>query len=241
MHIGYIYKITNLVNGKIYIGKTMHEPPELRWKEHQHEMTKERVKNRPLYRALNKYGIKNFKFEVIEKVEGNLEDREEYYINYYRTYVGYKDCKGYNATLGGDGSPYLNLNEQDVVDYHVNIAEYIVGETAKHYNVDRSTIKKILKKHNIFWLSSGDIKKIELYLKRGAIMQVDPTNTYVVNMFPTLTEANRYFNKKYKNDVIAKACYMKKSHKAYGFYWYNEMELPDYIIKDERLYNNPYI
>lgn len=240
MHTGYIYKITNLINGKMYIGKTIHEPPELRWKEHKRERIKERVKNRPLYRALNKYGVENFSFEIIEKVEDNLEEKEKYYIEYYRTYVGYKDCKGYNGTLGGDGAPYLNLNEKEVIEYHVTTGEYCVGKTAEYFNVERGTIKKILKKYNIIWFSSIDIHKINLYLSQGAIIQVDPTNSYVINMFSSYNEANENLNKHLKNDGIFNACTKSNTHKAFGYYWYKEEDLPGYIIKDGRLYSNIY-
>ena len=65
--MGYIYKITNDVNGKMYIGKTERENPEDRWKEHLRGYKKERFEKRPLYYAMNKYGTEHFHFEVIEK------------------------------------------------------------------------------------------------------------------------------------------------------------------------------
>lgn len=54
--IGYIYKITNKINGKVYIGKTTKTVQE-RWKEHLRESRTERSENRPLYRAIRKYGV----------------------------------------------------------------------------------------------------------------------------------------------------------------------------------------
>ena len=76
--MAYIYKITNLINNKIYIGKT-NRTIEERFKEHCNEYKKERSEKRPLYNAMNKYGIENFKIEQIE--ECSLEessDRESY-------------------------------------------------------------------------------------------------------------------------------------------------------------------
>ena len=58
----YIYKITNIINQKSYIGKTTHNDPNQRWKEHQRERLQERSAQRALYRALNKYGVENFTF-----------------------------------------------------------------------------------------------------------------------------------------------------------------------------------
>lgn len=58
---------------------------------------------------MNKYGIDNFTFAVIDECDSSEElcEKEKHYINLYRTYIGFKDCAGYNATLGGDGKSYL--------------------------------------------------------------------------------------------------------------------------------------
>ena len=93
---GIIYKITNLINNKVYIGKTL-ETLETRWKQHKKDST--RFLNRPLYRAMNKYGIENFIIEIIETpMLEVLSERECYWIEYYNSFHF-----GYNATKGGDG------------------------------------------------------------------------------------------------------------------------------------------
>ena len=95
--MGYsIYKITNLVNGKLYIGKTINSNN--RWKTHL-SITKSGPTNRRyqyLHRAINKYGSDNFKFEVIESgiSEQDIIDRERYYIAKYDTFHG----EGYNLS-----------------------------------------------------------------------------------------------------------------------------------------------
>ena len=66
--LGYIYKITNQINGKVYIGQTSKIDPTKRWNEHRHAVIDPDQRERPLYRAMRKYGIDNFKFEVIETV-----------------------------------------------------------------------------------------------------------------------------------------------------------------------------
>lgn len=57
--MGYIYCITNLVNQKKYVGKTIYSITE-RFKEHCSDSKRERCEKRPLYDAMNKYGIENF-------------------------------------------------------------------------------------------------------------------------------------------------------------------------------------
>lgn len=108
--MGYIYKIVNDINNKIYIGKTEYSI-EKRFQEHIND-SKKKYKNRPLYDAINKYGIKHFKIEQIEECQNqDLNKREKYWINELKTYVGFSNCQGYNATLGGDGQSVLNKEE----------------------------------------------------------------------------------------------------------------------------------
>lgn len=95
-----IYKIENLINNKKYIGQSI--DIETRWKHHQQAAYNKNSKGYeyPLYRAIRKYGIENFKFNIIEECELNqLNTREIYWISYYDSFF-----KGYNQTLGGDCS-----------------------------------------------------------------------------------------------------------------------------------------
>ena len=94
--MAYIYQITNQVNGKIYIGKTERTIQE-RWGEHCKDCIKDRCYDRPLYRAMRKYGLSNFTIEVIEETN-NPEEREAFWIEQKGSFK-----HGYNATVGGDG------------------------------------------------------------------------------------------------------------------------------------------
>lgn len=96
-----IYMITNKINGKKYIGKSIHIG--IRWKEH----CKPHVTETHIDRAITKYGPENFEINVIEGInsdEENLEEllnqREIYYINLYNA----KESENfYNHSYGGDG------------------------------------------------------------------------------------------------------------------------------------------
>lgn len=231
--MGYIYKITNNKNGKMYVGKTEHINPEDRWKEHLQDYQRIKNEKRPLYEAMNKYGVEHFRFEVIEETESSEDscDREKYWIEKLRTYIGFKDCNGYNATLGGDGKSYLNLNEKEVIDYHINEAFYVAGRTAKHFNVDNNTIKNILLKNNIFWLKENDIRKLKTYEEYGGVIQVSVKHKIVENIFENVAVAALLLNKNVKS--LAQACHGRKngSHYAYGYLWYYGKDLHE--IKDE--------
>ena len=97
-----VYKITNTLDSKVYIGKTVRDFS-IRKREHLHavELNKSKV---PLYQSIRKYGTDNFKFEVICQyfciTIDELNEYEKYYIKLYKS----TDRKyGYNITSGGDG------------------------------------------------------------------------------------------------------------------------------------------
>lgn len=93
MKTGIIYKHTNKINGKSYIGQTV-QTMEQRLKQHL-----KNKKNHNFINAINKYGIDEFHSEIIEEVDENkLDEKEIYWIAYCNTYNN-----GYNMTEGGDG------------------------------------------------------------------------------------------------------------------------------------------
>lgn len=97
--MAFIYVITNDINGKQYVGKTNHKKVEERLKEHIRDSRKKSCEKRPLYNAINKYGIEHFHIEVLEECPPeDSADREIYWIDKLQTY----GRNGYNATRGGD-------------------------------------------------------------------------------------------------------------------------------------------
>ena len=88
-----IYKVTNKINGKVYIGQSVDIGR--RWREHM--TTKDDIY---FHKAIQKYGVENFEWEVIERCKKkDLDAREIYWIEYYDSFN-----KGYNCTKGGDGN-----------------------------------------------------------------------------------------------------------------------------------------
>lgn len=101
MTIYSIYKITNKVNQKIYIGWTKHKNPIKRFKKHIYESNYNPVYI--LHKAIKKYGQNNFSFEVLEKFTNIkiVKEKEKEYISKFNSY--YLTGHGYNMTLGGEG------------------------------------------------------------------------------------------------------------------------------------------
>ena len=82
-----IYKITNTLNNMCYIGQSKNISK--RWNNHKSVYDNENSHgyNYYLYRAMRKYGIENFTFEIIEECDiDSLNEREIYWINYYDSY-----------------------------------------------------------------------------------------------------------------------------------------------------------
>lgn len=136
--MGYIYVITNQVNGKQYVGKTV-GTIEKRFKEHCRDSRKERCEKRPLYNAMNKYGTENFQVSELEFVEDNtlLSNRETFWINKLQTYGN----KGYNATKGGDGA--ILYDHSEIIKLYNN--GMLQKDIAKIYGCSCYTISNILK------------------------------------------------------------------------------------------------
>ncbi len=102
-----VYKATNKINGKMYIGITCQKLKD-RIREHKYEAFKENspTYNTPFKRAIRKYKIENFIFEVIESdlTQDKASEKEIYYIQKFNTYCNYTNSNGYNATTGGEKS-----------------------------------------------------------------------------------------------------------------------------------------
>ena len=175
--MAYIYQITNNINGKIYIGKTEFSVVR-RWEQHCSDAQKDRCKDRPLYRAMNKYGIDNFSIETIEETD-NPDERETYWIEQKGSFK-----YGYNATLGGDGKRYI--------DYDLVVATYLkLGsqkDTAKQLGISSDSVHLILIRRGI------EIKSHEEILRKRCSKMVSMfalTGEYL-RTFPSLTDAAQY-------------------------------------------------
>ena len=135
----YIYKITNKINNKIYIGQVYNKSIYDRFNRH----IKEASPNSRSYidRAINKYGKENFICELIDNATSlqDLNKKEKYWISYYNS--NNHDI-GYNLTLGGDGgNTYLCKS-----NYEMNIIKRKISIANKGIN---NGISKQIKAYNI--------------------------------------------------------------------------------------------
>lgn len=177
--MAYIYKITNKINGKSYIGKTLSSIEE-RWQNHIRDSKKESCKDRPLYKAFAKYGIENFFIEKIEECSAErANEKEVYWIEYYSTFK-----EGYNATIGGDGTHYLDYDL--ICETYKQVQNAV--KTAEICGCHPDSVKRILKEKKIEITLSSEIIKKET---SKMINQYDLKNNYI-KTFPSINDAARY-------------------------------------------------
>lgn len=170
----WIYKITNQINGKVYIGQTN----DLERRQKEHWSTYDR--DQPLYQAFNKYGRENFKMEPIEETE-EYDAREIYWIDYYNSY----GKGGYNATRGGQTS---------------GDAERVYDILSKHYEEilqkiawTQQTLYSICEEYGF---SDPVVDKIN----RGGYNQLFPTD-YVFPIRSTGTSLSHYLVKEIQKEI----------------------------------------
>lgn len=147
----YIYKITNLINNKIYIGQT-NLTPQLRFQKHKLSSKSDACPK--LYKAFRKYGIDNFLLETICETQTPNED-EKYWIQYYDSVNN-----GYNVMYGGEGGSTLSIDDEHKVIEIFNVTKSI-HKTNKISGYSREYIRNVLKKYDIDYNPKSHIKNID--------------------------------------------------------------------------------
>lgn len=105
-----IYQIYNLINHKRYIGQSSNL--DFRWTHHRADLRGNNHHNRHLQGAWNKYGESNFQFSILEEcLENQLNEKEQYWIEYYDSY---NPEHGYNLDHGGLGTRGYKHTDEEI-------------------------------------------------------------------------------------------------------------------------------
>lgn len=143
-----IYCFTNKINNKKYIGQSINI--EKRFLEHFNHSKNPNANgyNSKFYRALRKYGIDNFDFEIIEELPyESLNERETFWITYYDSYNN-----GYNSTSNaiyvtenGENHPMAKLTDKDVIEikFLLSKTDKLQSDIAKMFNITQSEVSNI--------------------------------------------------------------------------------------------------
>ena len=145
LYEGFIYCITNTVNGKMYIGQTR-MTVEQRWASH---ITSSKKDEKPLYRAIRKYGLEKFAVETIfalssktkEMLKHTLNFCEMYFIGKYKTLIFEN---GYNLTRGGDSNGFDYMKPVKQYDLQLNYIQSYesISEASVKTGIDTTAIRQ---------------------------------------------------------------------------------------------------
>ncbi len=154
--MGFIYKITNTINGKCYIGETTEKNPLRRWENHKYAIKTGR--GCPALRnAFKAHGEENFTFEIVRECKDeHIIAIEEYYIEQYDSLVP----NGYNLSPGGQqggtfaGHKHSNETKQKQADRIRDL--YHNSTVFDNFKANISIIKKIVSSYDL----NGKLVKI---------------------------------------------------------------------------------
>lgn len=229
-YTGYIYKITNLINEKVYIGQTT-TTIDHRWGQHKTY----RNKRNHLYSALDKYGIDNFKIEEIshytrntkEKLIQILNKKEIYYIAKYNSI---NPDFGYNISIGGNSNigtcmafavDAYNLNGELIRSYESTT------DAANDLKICITEVQKCCKgkalvvaKKYVFRYKGEPFDKYDLYhYKRSTFVYQFDLDGNFIKRYDNYTQAALAVTGNRDSHVAIKNSAIGENRTAYNYYW----------------------
>jgi group I intron endonuclease len=213
-----IYKITNIINGKMYVGSTNNLAN--RKDNHFSELKRNVHPNRFLQRAVNKYGMENFKFEIIEHcLLKELNIKEGYWCSLLNTY---NDKYGYNLII-------VNLDGVHIMPKEIKEKLRIINTGKKHSEITKER-QRNAKLGKSFALSHKE--KITPYLIHGfhnkehrsklqkarqrSVLQYDLNNNFIQE-FESIKKADDFLSLGKRNNISN--CCLGKQKTCCGSKW----------------------
>ena len=207
--MGIIYRWTNKVNGKKYVGQTVH--PRKRYLQHYNG---ERADSQIIDRAILKYGAENFDYTVLltihadtrEELRGLLDEAEIAFIRELESY--YKTGKGYNLTLGGLSRGNYTHTEETRLKLSKLKKGKLLSEAAKRSIAEGHKGLKISELHK------ASLQKAHTCRMKGVIQKTKDGK--LVAEYPSIKEASRQTG---VNRGNISDCIRRPSRTAGGYKW----------------------
>ena len=224
--MGFIYKIWNEENDKLYIGQTS-VGIKTRWSSH---LKNYLTNNAVIYRAMRKYGASIFHIEQIEECENSkLDEREKYWIEYYDSYKN-----GYNSTPGGTALPSGKMFARldDNLLHQLWDEGYSISEIVEKTGYSDTSIREHLHEYEKFSVEESISRGINKAAKTRSqeVSQWDLQGNFI-QTYQSAAVASKETNITVQN--IYK-CLKKERETAGNYYWTYEGELP--VITRKQVY-----
>jgi len=219
-----VYKIYhNFFPDKIYIGSSASTNFRNdnkgflgRWKSHLSQLKLNKHHSKYLQRVVNKYGIDNLKFEILEICDF-LEclTKEQFYIDLYNPV--YNSCKIAKSCLGiKRHNLYKNVHQYNMFGVYIKSYDNITNAEIET-KIDRASISKAAKgtrpsAGGFMW--SFDITKPPIPLR---VIEQYNLNNELINRYTSLEEVKKTLN--IKSSTAIRNCFIGKQKQAYGFKW----------------------
>jgi group I intron endonuclease len=166
-----IYKITNNINDKIYIGQSNN--PDNRWKSHCSDSRNNvDIGKSAIHDAMRSLGIEHFRLTVIGWFEG-YNDKEKYYIQQYNSLVP----NGYNIEKGGNEPPHKYGEEHHNSSYKQELIDNIIDDLLSH----KYTQKQIENKYQVNQQLVTSINRGITHRRAGVEYPIIKTSNYHCN------------------------------------------------------------
>jgi group I intron endonuclease len=210
--MGYIYKIINKIDGKMYIGQTIKDLEE-RWRQHCNPKSNCRY----LKSAIKKYGVNSFEFKLIcICFDNDLDNYECFYMNKYNTLVP----NGYNLREGGNSGKHNEETKRKISETLKNRTDIIRGKSQlgkPHTEEIKNKISKSL--IGIKQKPESIQKRRELLIKHN-VFKIDKETGKVLEIFNGYVEAAK--NVGTHKSAIWSVC-NGKAKTSKGFIWKSEI------------------
>lgn len=221
--MGFIYKITNKITNKCYIGETIKDDPEKRWKEHKNTI-KRGVGCPALQNSVKKYGIENFTFDVLLICFD--DDRYKYEIEYIKKYNTIVP-NGYNILEGGPGGSFKgkkhseetkkrmseNMKQKYIDDpnygyLHTEETKKLISKNRKGINLGKKISDEILQKRKINLINNPEIReKISNSLKE---YHKNNVNNYSYETKQKISDSLKEYHKNKVNNNVGRSYEIKQ-------------------------------
>ncbi|MGL5713880.1 MAG: GIY-YIG nuclease family protein [Paraclostridium sp.] len=217
-----IYKITNMINGNIYIGATKLELEERIRMHFNHART---IKKQKIHIAMNEYGFNNFKIELLEEVK-NGKIAENFYIKKFleQGFTLYNEQKKSCIST----CFYSYDIHSKVIEKHEKVDSkiYNPGRVSEVLNKTKSIVNN--KKYERFsyknklWSYENNEENWNILLKKNKnkTTMCNPKKVRIIEtgvIFNSQKEANEYFGSPSRSTKIGNA--IKNGYKTHGYHW----------------------